>query len=226
MLSGQDRTVENEHVLWFHYSQKVRVNDKWQLLGRVQYRDFLDREEFYHFFLSINASRKLKNGIAADLGFTNLNVNRRVGDQYVLVPELRPYQRLHYTVKHDKMRFSLRVIAEQRWFRNAAEGTLVEGYNYRWRFRNKLLFIFPIVDKLSLELSSEVMVNAGRQVVINLFDQHRGIVQFHWNLAPFKIMTGYMHWFFQTAANQHQNRHTLLLGLSHELDFSGGSNPQ
>lgn len=192
----------------------------------VQYRDFTDRTEDYHIFLTAGATRKLKNGFSVGFGFTNLNINRTAGNEdFVLVPELRPFQSLAYGMKQGNTNFSWRVMAEERWFRNAEDGELVSGYNYQWRFRNKFLFMFPIANKLSLELSSEVMVNAGDSVVINIFDQHRGIVQFHWDLAPFKIMAGYMHWFFQTAANQHQNRHTILLGLSHSLDLTKGSNP-
>ncbi len=217
---GQGKTIVNETILWYYYSQKVKLNENWSLSGTAQYRDFIDRDEDYHIFLTAGATRKLKNGFSVGFGFTNLNINRRVGDEFVLVPEIRPFQSLSYGFKQGNTNFSWRIMAEERWFRNAADGELVSGHTYQWRFRNKFLFMFPIADKLSLELSSEVMVNAGDQIVINVFDQHRGIVQFHYDLAPFKIMAGYMHWFFQTGANQHQNRHTILMGFSHSLDLS------
>lgn len=217
---GQDKIVVNENILWYYYGQKVKLNENWSLSGMVQYRDFLDRDEDYHIFLTAGATRKLTNGFSVGFGFTNLNINRTAGNDFVLVPELRPFQSLSYGIKQGKTNFSWRVMAEERWLRNAADGELVSGYNYQWRFRNKFLFMFPIVDKLSLELSSEVMINAGDQVVVNIFDQHRGIIQLHYDLSPFKIMAGYMHWFFQTGVNQHQNRHTILLGLSHSLDLT------
>lgn len=207
--------------MWYYYSQKVTLNDNWSLSGIAQYRDFIDRDEDFHIFLTAGATRKLKNGFSFGFGFTNLNINRTAGsDEFVLVPELRPFQSLSYGLKQGNTNFSWRVMAEERWLRKAADGELISGHDFQWRFRNKFLFMFPIAEKLSLELSSEVMVNAGAPVSINVFDQHRGIIQFHYNLAPFKLMAGYMHWFFQTAGNQHQNRHTMLLGVVHQLNLN------
>lgn len=218
--STQDKTVINETVYWFYYSQKVKLNDDWGLSGIFQYRHFSDRDQDYHLFATASVNRKLKGGFSVGAGFTNLNINRPVDEQYVLVPELRPIQSLAYAGTQGKVKFNWRVMVEERFFRKASQGELVSGYTFQWRFRNKMLFMFPLTDQWSLEVSSEVMVNAGDAVSINVFDQHRGILQLHWDLAPFKIMTGYMHWFFQTAGNQHQNRHTFLLGLGHNLDLS------
>lgn len=217
---AQDRAIVNEATIWYVYQQKVTLNNNWSLSGTFQFRDFLDRDEDYHLFLSTGLTRKLKHGFSVGSGFTNLNINQIVDGKYVLVPELRPYQTLSYGLSQGKIRFNWRLMAEERWFRKAASGELVSGYDYWWRFRNKFLFMFPIVDKVSLEVSSEVMANAGNSILINIFDQHRGIVQFHWDLAPFKINVGYMHWFVQTGANQHQNRHTILFGLSHQLNLA------
>lgn len=217
---SQDKTIVNEGILWFYYSQKVKLNSDWGLSGIAQYRHFSDRDEDYHLFITVGATRKLKGGFSVGAGFTNLNINRPADGPYVLVPELRPFQSLAFATTQGNTKFNWRVMVEERFLRRAQVGELASGHDYQWRFRNKFLFMFPLADKWSLELSSEVMVNAGDPVSINIFDQHRGIVQFHWDLAPFKIMTGYMHWFFQTPGNQHQNRHTFLLGFGHNLDLS------
>ena len=107
-------------------------------------------------------------------------------------------------------------MTEQRFFRKAANGELTNGYIHNWRFRNKFAYTQFLSEKLKLILSSEVMVNVGN-TVINIFDQHRMQALFAYDIGRWNIETGYMHWFVQTAANNHENRHTWVIGLSHSL---------
>ena len=64
-------------------------------------------------------------------------------------------------------------MVEERFFRNAANGELVGGYNFLWRFRHKAGFRQYLSEKWGLELSSEVMFHAGKNVNINRFDPTR-----------------------------------------------------
>ena len=159
---------------------------------------------------------KLGRGFSASLGFMNLNINRFVDNKYVLVPELRPVQSIQLSYPINKSAFSWRLMTEQRFFRKAANGELANGYIHNWRFRNRFAYTHFLSEKLKLILSSEVMINAG-DIVINIFDQHRMQAMFTYGIGKWNVATGYMHWFFQTPANHHENRHTWMAGLSHSL---------
>lgn len=161
-------------------------------------------------------TRKLKEGFSAGAGFTNLNINQFVDTDFVLVPELRPYQSIAFSKPVGKSSFSWKFMVEERFFRKAADGQLVDGYTYWWRFRNKAGFKQYLSDKWSFTLSSEIMFHAG-DVNINLFDQHRTQFLFGYNFGNLSTSFGYMHWFFQTPANRHENRHTLVIAFTHSI---------
>lgn len=211
---SQEKETINELVLWFQYSGKFALGEKYDGNVAFQYRSFTDREQGYHLFFSAGVTRKLDHGISVSAGIMNLNINQFVGTDFVLVPELRPYQSIQGTFPLNRSKFTWRIITEQRFFRNAENGELVDGYTHNWRFRNKLGYNQYLSEKLELLLSSEVMINAG-SIDINIFDQHRAQVLFNHKLGKWRINWGYMHWFFQTPANRHENRHTLMTGVSH-----------
>lgn len=220
LSKAQEKVVVDEGVIWTSLSEKVKVNDNWGLSGAFQYRNFVDREDVFHLFFTVGATRKLSNGFSIGGGFTSLNIHRDVDGTSLLVPEIRPYQSLQFTYPMDKSKFNWKAMVEERFFRRTGNGELQSGYDGNWRFRNKFQFTFPLAASLNLELSSEVMFNTGERININVFDQHRGIVQFHYALGAFKVSTGYQNWFFQTGAGVHENRHTWLIGLTHSLDLS------
>ncbi len=213
---AQDRTIVNESVIWTHYSVKKTLNENYSWSFATQYRAFLDRENGYHLFFTTGVTRKLNYGFSIGAGFTNLNINRFVDTDFVLVPELRPYQSVALTLPLGKSSFSWKFMVEERFFRNASNGELTDGYNYLWRFRNKAGYKQYLSEKWSLTLSSEIMFHAG-DVSINLFDQHRAQFLLGYSLRKLATNIGYMHWFFQTPANRHENRHTLVIAFAHSI---------
>jgi len=70
-------------------------------------------------------------------------------------------------------------------------------------------------------LAEELMVNFGKNIVYNIFDQSRFSAAFFINLNKyFDLEAGYSYWFQQRANGQSFfNRHILRLALSHTVDF-------
>ncbi len=215
-LHAQDREIVNESILWVQYSVKKNISEKYSGSFATQYRAFLDRESGYHLFFTLGVSRKLDYGFSLGAGFTNLNINREVDGGIVLVPEIRPYQQVAFTQSLGRSKFSWKFMVEQRFFKNARDGELVRGFNNNWRFRNKAGYNQYLSDKWDLILSSEIMFNAGN-IGVNIFDQHRAQLLLGYKGNSFGINMGYMHWFFQTASNRHENRHTLVMAFTHSI---------
>lgn len=213
---SQERDLGSEFIVWSQITQKIRFNETFSGSLAGQYRAFTDRDEDYHLFFAATVTRKLAHGFSISAGFMNLNINRFVDADYVLVPELRPVQSIQFAYPINKSKFSWRFMTEQRFFKKAANGELVDGFIHNWRFRNKFGFTKYVSPRINMTLSSEVMVNAG-DIVINIFDQHRAQGMISYKVGNWNIETGYMHWFFQTAANSHENRHTWVVGLVHSL---------
>lgn len=215
-LHSQEKSTSNEFVLWNQCLQKIRLNHRYTASLNAQYRVFTDREKGYHLYFSFGVLRKLNHGFSASLGLTNLNNNQFVDSDFVLVPEIRPFQSISYSSNFLKSNFSWRLMVEERFFKKAEEGHLVEGFHANWRIRNKVLFKHSLSEKIFFLLSSEVMVNAGG-IDINIFDQHRGQAMVGYLFDKLSFNLGYMHWFVQTESNVHQNRHTLIIAFAHSI---------
>ena len=213
---AQDRTIINESIIWIQYNVKTRLNEDYSWSFGAQYRSFLDRENGYHLFFTTGVTRKLDHGFSIGAGFTNLNINRLVDTDFVLVPELRPYQQVALALPVGKSRFSWKFMVEERFFRNAANGELIDGYSYLWRFRNKAGYKQYLSERWALVISSEIMFHAG-DVTINLFDQHRTQFLLAYDFGKVSTHLGYTHWFFQTPTNRHENRHTLVIAFAHSI---------
>ena len=216
LVYAQDRVITNEPIIWTQYTQNIKFSDLYRGTFAMQHRAFVEREKGYHLFFSAGVSRKLNHGFSVGAGFINLNINQFVDTDFVLVPELRPFQSIAFGQAVGKSSFSWRFMVEERFFRNAADGELVSGFNQNWRFRHKAQYNQYLANKLRLILSSEIMFNAGN-ININIFDQHRTQVMLGYIFGKLSASMGYMHWFFQTAANVHENRHTLIIAFAHSI---------
>lgn len=217
-LHAQNKEYTNEGIIWSQVTEKLRVNEQNSLSLSVQYRAFLDRAEGYHLFLKGNWQHQLAGPLSIGAGFVNLNINVPSGDTHVLRPELRPYQfvQMDFPV-HNGSSFTWRLIAEERFFRKVANGELIAGHDFQWRFRNLIKFHQPLTERLDASVSTEIMLNA-KNVEVNVFDQNRLRALLEYSIGSFKISSGYMHWFVQTASNRHENRHTWVVMLSHRLN--------
>jgi hypothetical protein len=81
---------------------------------------------------------------------------------------------------YERIRLMQWVRLEERWARkieNADE--MAEGYNFNFRIRYNFFFQVPITKKayekgsLCFVVNDELMVNFGKQIVYNYFDQNR-----------------------------------------------------
>ena len=219
---GQDKPTINELVIWNFVGEQIKFSDKWSLGIAGQYRHFADRQDGFHIFGTIGGTYQIGEGFSVAGGFTNLNINREGTPQNVLQPELRPFQTLQYVNRVSKLSFGFRFMSEQRYFRRIENQERADGYNFNWRFRHRIRFLYALTDRLSAEISSEVMIQSGEIIVENAFDQHRTVLQLNYKVGTFKLHAGYMHWYFKTPQPVFQNRHTLLLGLTHQLDLTAG----
>lgn len=198
---------------WNAYFLKVKLNEKWGIYGDAGIRRNLSDGTWNQRLIRLGVNYFLKEGISATLGgayFETLSGS-------VYRPELRPWLQLMFHQKHGRFSIGHRLREEQRFFRNISNGELVKGYRYNFRFRYQLSMRIAITkaqleDKtLYLLLSDEAMINSGKNIIYNYFDQNR------FNIGPgFKfnkyldIAICYMNLFRQReSGNVFDNQHTL-----------------
>ncbi|MEQ9230219.1 MAG: DUF2490 domain-containing protein [Cyclobacteriaceae bacterium] len=186
----------NEAVIWYQYNENIKLSEKWSAGLGFQYRDLVERDKDYHLFFSAGFTRILPNGFSVGAGLMNLNVNQIVAEDYLLVPEMRPYQQVGYSAKFDKISFKWRFIAEERFIRNVENGKLISGHTFSFRFRNLSEIGIPVYKGFSLTAGTEIFFNAGGAPRLNVFDQDRTALLCNFPAGEWKLSTGLgsAHW--------------------------------
>lgn len=148
-------------------------------------------------------------------------------------PEHRPWQQGYWQVLGKRSRLVNTVRLEERYRRkikNADE--LGEGYHFNFRARYNTLLFLPLSSNafapntLSFSVNDEILVNFGKQVVNNYFDQNRLLVGFAYHVTAMDYLHfGYMNLFQQLAAgNQYRMFHVARVYFYHNVDLRSKKN--
>ena len=222
-FSSAQKKVAYNNLVWFGDFTKAKLNDKWSV-----YLDFgLRRTEWLNKWSQI----LVRPGITYNL---NSNVSATVGGAYFshysrsyIRPEYRVWEQLLFTETYGRIKVNHRLRAEQRFNQAVVKEKLVNDYKYNNRFRYQLNVQIALNKKniekktLYLNLSDEVMVNSGKEISVNYFDQNRLSVGVGYKLNDFlNITVAYMNVFVQkNQVNTYENNNVLVLNLYHIFNF-------
>ena len=232
-VAQQKQTAHIQQV-WFGYINQTRLSDRWGLWLDLHLRS---KEDFVN-DLSTSIVRPGISYYANDrLRFTAgyAYVNFFPADDHggVSQPEHRPWQQVYWTAqgKHSRLVNTIRL--EERFRRkiqNADE--LDDGYHFNYRVRYNTLLLLPLsrnafaANTLSVSMNNELMVNFGKQVVNNYFDQNRLMLGFAYHVnAKDYLQFGYMNLFQQlSAGNRYRMFHVARAYFYHNIDLRSKKN--
>jgi hypothetical protein len=221
----QRKTSYNDQV-WFGDFSKLKLNDRWSI-----YFDFgLRRTEW----LNKWSQTLVRPGITGQL---NKNVSITAGvawfnhyTQVVIRPEYRGWQQLLFTESYGRLKLSHRLRAEQRFNQVIIANELADDYSYNSRYRYQLSLQLAL-NKPSLQdgtlyltASDEVMMNSGKEITYNYFDQNRLAVGIGYKLNKIlNVSLSYMNVFIQkNAVATYEKNNVLIINVYHEF----GRNPE
>ncbi len=228
------KQITNVQQIWTAYSNQTRFSDKWGMWLDLHLRT---KEDYV---------KNLSTGIAR-LGLTYyLNDNAKLTAAYGYVnhfpgdihtdisrPEHRPWQQIQWHTKYNKLRLMQYARLEERFRRKIKDNDeLAEGYNFNYRVRYNFFAAVPLSKKafapntLSFVFNNETLINFGKQVIYNSFDQNRFFVGLSYQVNPNdNIQLGYLNVFLQLpAGNQYRNIDAVRLFYFHNLDLRRRSN--
>ncbi|UZR95256.1 DUF2490 domain-containing protein [Chondrinema litorale] len=224
---AQVKTIETYHQQWFQYFNNIRFSERWSWLsdGGLFLEDRLQSKSMYILRTGIgynlNPQVKFVLGVA-NLGFYNSECMNKI--------ELRPYQEVSAKIAYGKVGTVHRFRLEHR-FRKLVNQTelLDDETSFNFRFRYRIMFKIPLVNfsednpskRLSLKIGDEIFLNAGKEVVTNVFDKNRIIVgpsmSFSKNLS---VYFTYMHQLVSTSNVSNYNSYNVLwLGVMHNINL-------
>jgi hypothetical protein len=220
---------------WFMYFGNHKFSTRWGLHAEAQWRR--------HEVIRNDQQLLLRTGIDY---YTEANNRFTFGYAFIKThpygefavanpfPEHRLWQQFLTTQNIGSVKLAHRYRLEQRWIGSPATSSMNNGrYENRMRYMAKLTV--PFMKKwerpLFLAAYDEVMINFGKEVAYNIFDQNRVYGAIGFTLSPsMKLEAGYLNQLVQLRSldgamkNRIENNHTLQLGLFSTLPFTQTTN--
>ena len=234
--SFAQKNVTHQNLLWYGYYNTLVINEKYSILSEIQERHFIDPSAQHQLIFRSNLQRKLDENwnVSGGLTYFLQSPNDPNSESDLVVPEIRPDIGFGYQQKLKKITINHRYKAEARFFHDTENDELTGGFRFsNLRFRYQLGIDIPLVkdhktnkNKLVAKIKDEIMVNVGRKIVKNTFDQNRIYGALNYSFHPsFSIELGYMNWYQQRSSGvDFYNRNIFRLSLFHQISLKQNKN--
>ena len=226
------KQVLHQTQLWYAYFNNLKFSDKYRLLTDVQERQFIEPvgaqgNLIFRSILYRNLGGNWEAGAGMALFFSS--PQKIPTTSKLVVPELRPTVDIIYRQKAGIVNINHRYRFEARYYHQVENNKLSSGYNFNnFRFRYQISADVPVIKNaqkkpvLSLRVYDEVMVNFGKKIVSNTFDQNRiygGII--YDASKSLSVELGYLNWFQETSDGEtYYKRNIIRLGINHRINLS------
>jgi hypothetical protein len=209
-FSQTNREVETQNHFWWSVNTQLRISNKWSIVADAHIRrtDFLKKNSFY--FLRLGAMYHITPQFSVAGGAGHLWLANKSGATELFSNENRLYQQLQRAQTVGKIRMLQRLRVEERWQQRVVNSLPTTDYRYSTRYRYLLSLTMPISKNKkipSLVLADELLLQSGKAIVNNPFDQNRlfaGIRQQLTSSLAFDF--GYMHVYQQRLSGYQYSR--------------------
>ena len=227
-VSGQKITTTDEQT-WFGVFSQTRFSHKWGfwLDAHLRFKDdFVG--ELSQGIVRAGPMYYITDDVRVTAAYAYVHHFPAEGHENVAQPEHRPWQQIQWFMRWPKARLMQWVRLEERFRRKILnDNELADGYNYNPRIRYNFALFLPLTQKglapggLQLLLNDEIMVNFGKKIVYNHFDQNRFFAGLVYQINPHaQLRGGYMNLYQQLpAGNQFKNQHTIRIFYFHNFDL-------
>ena len=218
-LQAQDQLQKynNENMIWLGYYNSISLKEHWKVNTDLQFRT----KDWY-----VSPSQAiLRSGINYKINET-INISAGIAHSRYYISniatrgELRPWQEIALQVLNNKIKFINRFRSEQRFIEGIEIDNGSGDYLFNWRFRFKSEFQWTLSKKIDFVIGNEFMLNAGKNITNNYFDQNRlyGGINAEFNKHfTFQIQYVYI-WQLQTNGYTLNKINTIRLNLLHNIN--------
>jgi hypothetical protein len=219
------RTKLKQTSLWFRYSNNLSLPKEVKLKSELEHRLFVaPKVRTNQFYLRLTTEKHFKKNWYVGGGFVFFmnGANDARNESKLLAPEPRPFIDIGYRQKiSDKFSITHRYRSEWRFFKNTNQAytELEDGYRDNFRFRYQLMLDYMPFKKgekeLRLRAFNEVMINAGKNIARNIFDQNRTSFGMQYNINKYiGVEATYIYWIQQQGnGDSFISRHVVRFGL-------------
>lgn len=218
------KTVTKNNQQWLQYYNQFELSDKAILFSDASIRRINYFQQWSQITARVGLGYALHQNIKAVTGFALFTFFN--SDQLNRI-EFRPYQEFNSTTNYTKVIVQQRIRTEFRFFNEIVDNTITPDKSFNVRFRYRLFCNIPIISVskaydyriLMLNVADEVFINAGNEIVYNMFDNNR--LQFGLSLQALENLNFSFTYTFQfgqrNGAGLYEQSDILSLALLHKI---------
>lgn len=210
-----DRLNDYNNINWLQTINTISLSKKWSAHVEYQWRREAGLKYGQQSLLRTGINYKLHENITAHIGYAWIETYP-YGDYPIAAngtfPEHRLYEQISFRQPLNKWTFTHRFRIEQRWLGRVKAGTerLIESWAFLHRFRYQFRMQYPFCNKGNQSLyaaaADEILIGAGKDVGVNIFDQNRIFLLFGYKFSKrFSLEGGYMNQTLQQGRRINNN---------------------
>lgn len=217
VYSQNDRVNDYNNINWLQSINTIGLNKQWSLHMEYQWRRSEGLKYWQQSLLRIGVNYKLNDIITGHIGYAWIETFP-YGDYPIAnngtFPEHRIYEQISFRQPIKKWIISHRFRIEQRWLGRVKAGTTgdreIEEWFFLHRFRYQFRTQFPFYTKGEKQfytaLADEILIGAGKNLGVNIFDQNRIFLLLGYKLnKKATIEAGYMNQTLQQGRRINNN---------------------
>ena len=220
------KKITSRPYAWYSYGNTLQLAPKWLLSNDISERHFFDNGNQFQFTLRSKINYTLGQNWNAGIGFAYFlsNTFDPASASTLSVPELRPFQEFNNIQKLNRFTINHRYRIEERYFRKVFNDKLANGYNFNFRFRYRFEVEYRIyqstnnIQSLSFKAGDEIMLNAGKKIVKNTFEQNRINTAICYQATKnFIFDLGYTFGFQQKSSGDYNQANIFRFSIQHKI---------
>lgn len=223
-FAQRTKEVQNQNHFWWSINSTVKVFKQWSVIGDLHIRrtNYLKNNNFY--YTQIGAAYAINKNLSVSFAGGHMWLANRTATTELFVNENRLVQQIQLNQPLGKVLLSQRFRLEERWIQKVVNNQLTDSYRYTTRYRYQLGLTIPLSKNRyvpTIALSDELMLQTGKDIVYNNFDQNRLFAGIKQQITPsLAVDFGYMRVFQQRLSGYQYNRnHTIRLFFHWQPDL-------
>lgn len=223
-FAQRPREVQIQNHFWTSINTQARISNKWTLITDVQIRrtNYLKNNNFY--YTRLGASYAITKNLSVAFSGGHMWLANRTATTELFVNENRLVQQVQLNHPFGKIQLSQRLRLEERWIQKLMNSELTNTYRYITRIRYQLSLSVPLSKNKyapSLAFADELMMQTGKDIIYNNFDQNRWFAGIKQQIIPsLAVDFGYMRvWQQRLSGYQYNRNNTIRLFFYWQPDF-------
>ena len=202
-LCAQQKTIIRNTHTWVSLNSNLYLNPRWFVMADVHLRenDFMASASFL--FGRVGLGYQVNDHFSVAAGYGYLELYPQQPGAKTGTGEGRIYQQAQLSAKMGKLQLLHRLRLEQRWRQVVQNDIFTGDHRFSQRVRYLLSLTLPVFNNPHLPqlvLADECMLQFGKEIISNTFDQNRLFIGVRQSLSKsLSFDAGYMRVYQQTA---------------------------